>query len=336
MLKSLLVLCGIASAWGAGEFSVVHHPGSIIFRGHEAIKETALPEVFTAALGFSTEHFSNWRGFYIDNPFNIPEAVVTIAVDGVRDAGQTKGHHYPLITNVDEGQVFKSLAKRIVERFPDEGPTLVRVDLANGLEDVKKYYVFDGIDNKESPEEVKHKQLKLDIEEDRAFLRDMALLTNVAKRIGEGVAKEDSVPDVFWFRVASLHPLSDLHGANSSETKEARQLLENVISLLTDAFVKRYDNRVFVSVMTSDASHTRQRRNLMATEESEEKESNKSKYNLASTYTKEYPAIFNIILWFSVVMFFALLAICYATANMDPGRDSIIYRMTSTRMKKDN
>jgi len=32
----------------------------------------------------------------------------------------------------------------------------------------------------------------------------------------------------------------------------------------------------------------------------------------------------------------SLLAICYAIAAMDPGRDSIIYRMTSTRIKKDN
>lgn len=41
-------------------------------------------------------------------------------------------------------------------------------------------------------------------------------------------------------------------------------------------------------------------------------------------------------LWFGVAMFFSLLAICYAIGTMDPGRDSIIYRMTSTRMKKDN
>lgn len=49
-----------------------------------------------------------------------------------------------------------------------------------------------------------------------------------------------------------------------------------------------------------------------------------------------YPVIFNIMLWFGVAMFFALLAICIVIANMDPGRDSIIYRMTSNRMKKDN
>lgn len=61
-----------------------------------------------------------------------------------------------------------------------------------------------------------------------------------------------------------------------------------------------------------------------------------SLYNLAEYYNQDYPVIFNIILWFMVVFGFALLAICYAIGSMDPGRDSIIYRMTSTRMKKDN
>ncbi|XP_011641954.1 renin receptor isoform X1 [Pogonomyrmex barbatus] len=56
----------------------------------------------------------------------------------------------------------------------------------------------------------------------------------------------------------------------------------------------------------------------------------------AKPYTDNYPAIFNIILWFGVVFVFSLLATCIAIADMDPGRDSIIYRMTSNRMKKDN
>lgn len=58
--------------------------------------------------------------------------------------------------------------------------------------------------------------------------------------------------------------------------------------------------------------------------------------NLAKEYNESYPVVFNIILWFGVVMFFSLLAICLAIGNMDPGRDSIIYRMTSTRIKKEN
>lgn len=61
-----------------------------------------------------------------------------------------------------------------------------------------------------------------------------------------------------------------------------------------------------------------------------------SDLNLAESYSEDYPVIFNIILWFGVLIVFSMLAISYAIAGMDPGRDSIIYRMTSTRIKKDN
>lgn len=59
-------------------------------------------------------------------------------------------------------------------------------------------------------------------------------------------------------------------------------------------------------------------------------------YNLATQYTSDYPAIFNIVLWLSIILLLAVLATSVAMATMDPGRDSIIYRMTNPRMKKDN
>lgn len=161
---------------------------------------------------------------------------------------------------------------------------------------IHQYSIFDGIKT-ENPKHVSHKHLKLDVEEDRSFLKDIALLNEVAAKVSikiqhwiefceckklhikwnkitlsniqidEGIVKEDFVPDVYWFRVSSLHPLSDLHGPNSTETIEAKQLLQEAISRLTNAFVKQYNNHVFISVVTSDAVHTRLRRNILATEE---------------------------------------------------------------------
>uniref|UniRef100_A0A915KXG7 Calponin-homology (CH) domain-containing protein n=1 Tax=Romanomermis culicivorax TaxID=13658 RepID=A0A915KXG7_ROMCU len=52
-------------------------------------------------------------------------------------------------------------------------------------------------------------------------------------------------------------------------------------------------------------------------------------------YNQDYPVVFNIILWFSVSAIVALLFISVSMWYMDPGRDSIIYRMTMTRAKKD-
>ncbi|XP_066140787.1 ATPase H(+)-transporting accessory protein 2 [Euwallacea fornicatus] len=334
MLLAVFLVGLIGSVYGAGELSVIHHPGSLVFKGHDSLKESALPEVYSAALGLSTEQFSHWQGFYIENPFNIPEAIVTIAIDGVQDIGQNNGHHYPLLTNEDESQVFNILSRKISERYVNEKPTLIRIDFSNGLDDIHQYEIFNGI-KRENPKSVTHKHLKVDLEEDRNFLKDIALLHEIAAKIEAGAVKEDFIPDVYWFSISSLHALSDLHGSNATETQEAKQLLQEAIATLSNAFIKHYSNHVLVTVITSDASHTRLRRNVLATTLTNY-QTDKTLYNLASTYSSNYPAIFNIILWFCVAMFFSILAICYVTANMDPGRDSIIYRMTSTRMKKDN
>jgi len=49
----------------------------------------------------------------------------------------------------------------------------------------------------------------------------------------------------------------------------------------------------------------------------------------------DYPAAFAIVAGVSIVLALAVLFIAVGLWNMDPGKDSIIYRMTTTRMKKD-
>ena len=57
--------------------------------------------------------------------------------------------------------------------------------------------------------------------------------------------------------------------------------------------------------------------------------------NLAAPVDPQYGVIFNIVLWMSILIGVSVLFISIGIWNMDPGRDSIIYRMTSQRMKKD-
>lgn len=58
-------------------------------------------------------------------------------------------------------------------------------------------------------------------------------------------------------------------------------------------------------------------------------------YNRAPKYSPNYPVIFNIILWMSVVLVLSLLWISWSIWNMDPGKDSVIYRMTTQRLKRE-
>jgi renin receptor len=57
--------------------------------------------------------------------------------------------------------------------------------------------------------------------------------------------------------------------------------------------------------------------------------------NRAKAVDPNYAAIFNIILWTVIVLAVVIFSVSVAIWNMDPGRDSIIYRMTSQRIKKD-
>ncbi len=52
-------------------------------------------------------------------------------------------------------------------------------------------------------------------------------------------------------------------------------------------------------------------------------------------YGQSYPIIFNIILWLMIGLGVTILFVSMGIWNMDPGRDSIIYRMTASRIKKD-
>ncbi|KJE89814.1 hypothetical protein CAOG_01234 [Capsaspora owczarzaki ATCC 30864] len=55
----------------------------------------------------------------------------------------------------------------------------------------------------------------------------------------------------------------------------------------------------------------------------------------AATTTDIWPEMFNIILWLFLLLAIALVLVVYSLMYLDPGYDSVIYRMTNTRPKSD-
>jgi len=45
----------------------------------------------------------------------------------------------------------------------------------------------------------------------------------------------------------------------------------------------------------------------------------------------QFPVITNIIVWFGLAFAISVTVICYAIATMDPGRDSVIYRVSAIK-----
>lgn len=158
---------------------------------------------------------------------------------------------------------------------------------------------------------------------DKQFLQEIGFINSASENLAEMLKPSN----VLIIRL-SVDGIAKAHGEKSVALDEANKLLSAAIGRLLAAAQKSSDSVLFVQSTDKDANSRAKREviNPSATNE----------FNLATYYNEDYPVIFNIILWFMVIFGLSLLAICYAIAAMDPGRDSIIYRMTSTRMKKDN
>lgn len=316
----------------AGEFSVLHSPKSIKFSGSSKTLESLLKEIFSASLGLSVEESSEWNGLSIVDPFNTPEAVVEVYIDGVSSLGKTVGlktQDFPLTVDEYEPDTYKAVKHRIEQRFTNGGNKLVQINLSEKNELNSYPDVFgEIIPPKVTKQSLQH--LKYSVEEDYQFLSELEALKALTSKVKSITA--DNIIDFYNFRFRSLHALSDFHGPNALQTKEAKKLLGEALQELSDAFVKAYDGSVLVTAVTTDVAHTR-RAVRSVPEESLKQQA--TPYT-DDGYSADYAAIFNIILWFGVVFSFTLVAIVYALMDMDPGRDSIIYRMTNTRMKKDN
>ncbi|CAD5234571.1 unnamed protein product [Bursaphelenchus xylophilus] len=61
----------------------------------------------------------------------------------------------------------------------------------------------------------------------------------------------------------------------------------------------------------------------------------RNQFGVYSFVTPDYPAAFAIVAGISIILTIGIIFIVVGLLTMDPGRDSIIYRMTTTRMKKE-
>ncbi|CAL7940221.1 unnamed protein product [Xylocopa violacea] len=359
-----LFLCftaALIAVKASGDFVVLHSPNSVLFSGNEEVEQSLLKEVLAAGLGFTVKLRGIWSGISITDPFSLPEAVVAIVIEGVDSIDVPRGKRFPLNVNEVEETTWQALRERLEER--DNNNTLVRISLGDGLDALGQSALGE---LKPTPiDETSLRALNLRKEEDRKFLEEVQLLHAIAKKAPSAI-KPDSKSDIYWLVISGLRPIFDTYGSNSTTSREALSLLNNAMNVINDAFIQTYDGQVMVVAFTNDASKVHHIRSV--TLERQKRESSdlapnategvetpleakrfnntmfsndnnnaiKEIQGLAKTYTNNYPVVFNIFLWFGVVFVFSLLAICIAISQMDPGRDSIIYRMTSNRMKKDN
>ncbi|KPJ19400.1 hypothetical protein RR48_11027 [Papilio machaon] len=174
----LTLVLSILGANGAGVFSVLHSPESLKFSGTSEVDESLLKEVLSAGFGLSVDKNSAWNGLSIVDPFNTPEAIVEVYVEGVSSLGsivEAKARNYPLVVDEYEPDTFKVIKHRIEQRFSNGGNTLISIQLSNPGE----FQSFSGVFGELSPPKVPKQtlqHLKSDVEEDYQFLAELEAL----------------------------------------------------------------------------------------------------------------------------------------------------------------
>ncbi|KAH8278660.1 hypothetical protein KR018_006653 [Drosophila ironensis] len=320
LLTSPHNLITLFAVQAGGEFSVLNSPKGISFKGSEALESSSVGDVLYASLGNAVIGDSNWNGLNIDDPFTLAKGVIVVHVEGT-------GH----VTTADPAKTYKlvgsgigaSLNGLVAELKASDEP-VCDINFAEYDDGVKAWKSCFGDDVVVNPaDDVNYLTPELHLA-DKLFLDQIRYINAAAANLGN-MAKPSNV---LLVRV-SLEGVVKAHGKKSQALDEANKMLSTAIKSLLFAARKSSDAVLFVCTSEQEPSVSRTKRDALGA-------SDKNPFNLAEEYNSDYPVIFNIILWFMVVFGLSLLAICYAIAAMDPGRDSIIYRMTSTRIKKDN
>lgn len=150
---------------------------------------------------------------------------------------------------------------------------------------------------------------------------------------------DDESPDSYLISLSSVDRLADEYGSNSPQVDFAIKMLETIIPQYINSMQELYKGKLLAEVkLSGPVQHEfhqvlleRSRRDVTV----EPAAANKTIKGRVEANKPDQIVIMNIAIWITVVMVLATLGTAYPIWYMDPGRDSVIYRMTSHRMKID-
>ncbi|XP_025923051.1 renin receptor isoform X2 [Apteryx rowi] len=306
----------LAGVWG-DEFSVLRSPQSVVFRdGSWPIPGERIPDVAALSMGFSVEDDLSWPGLAVGDLFHRPRATVLVTVKGVDKLTlPMKGVSYPIENRVymvgKANSVFEDLSvtlRQLRNRLFQDNSILSSLPLNS---------------------------LSRNNEVDLLFLSELQVLHDIASLLSrhKHLAKDHS-PDLYSLELAGLEEIGKRYGEDSQQFRDASQILADSLQKFADEMYNLYSGNAVVEVVavkTFNSPLMRKTRSILQSSQSEIE----NPYNLAYPYNYDYAVIFNIILWMMIGLALAVIVISYNLWNMDPGYDSIIYRMTNQKIRMD-
>jgi len=171
---------------------------------------------------------------------------------------------------------------------------------------------------------------------DLLFLSELQLINELIKALeDENDLVNDNMPDFYHFKLEGLKLLVETYGAESSKMHSAYGILQKFLKQISEQIDRLYNHNAIVEVLAISGENNDQggriRRSLLAVTD----DTNAIISNLAPDVSADFSGNFNIVIWTSIILALVVTIIAYSMWNIDPGRNSILYRMTSQRIKKD-
>jgi len=105
--------------------------------------------------------------------------------------------------------------------------------------------------------------------------------------------------------------------------------LEKQLNTTIDQIIANDPQTLAITLTTKESARIRRAR------QAEVVNNNGTNITIATFYSDEYPIMFNLFFWTSLVLAIIVISIVYVFLTLDPGADTIIYRMTAPRLKVD-
>lgn len=355
----LLVVC-CSQAMG-DLLHITHAPGYMKFVQHpiKDLPASDIPKMISHSLGLPSGEMS-WNGMLQGSLFKRPKANVIVTLVGHDDMDKTPLNPKSLAKYIVHNDVPFVDIEQVTHNFKrtlfGSTPLMVELLADNANIDVKSWHeIFKKLpstrqklndrllENNSVLNQFDIGTLNISHSADAALLEELQMIRNIMEKLksNPGYLKSKT-PDFYSFTISGLKDVAQHHGGESSQVASATKLLNEFIDKMTSEFRQLYKDGVMVEVLVTKPIHgvlVRKARSLMEADTQNtatvSQVSAWKKANIAASYGDEYPAIFNIILWGMIILAVALFIISHGIWNMDPGRDSVIYRMTSQRLKKE-
>ncbi|KAM9709693.1 renin receptor [Menidia menidia] len=347
----VLVICSfVRPGVHADSLTVLQAPEFVSFqKGDWPISGERVPDMVALTMGFSVQEDLSWPGLQVGGLFQRPRANVLVVVRGVDSLNFPQSvASYPLENPVPF--TLDSVAETVHSLFSEYTPVVLQLapseerlymlgkanavfeDLPVTLQQIRARLSQDGSVLTSLP----LNSLSRNSEADLLFLSEVQVLHDISALLQRHRhLATDYSPDLYSLELSGLEELSRIYGKDSPQYRDATAILSSVLQKFGEDVYRLYGNRAVVEVVTVktfEAPLTRKSRSIL---ESKQISNPGSPFNLAYKYNFEYAVIFNIVLWLMIILALAVIAIAYNLWNMDPGYDSIIYRMTNQKIRMD-